>query len=84
MTMHRKINRSVRLAVRQRLIMILTEEIQSYEGWLERIAPKLKATRRAQVRRVFKKRIQALRIVVYILTPRDIRDTDMPNLFERD
>lgn len=84
MTMHRKVTRGVKLAVRQRLITILEDEIRSYNHWKDHVAGKMKTTRRIQVQRAFKKRLQAMRIVIYILTPREMRDGDMPTLFERD
>ena len=80
--MHRKLTAGVRLAVRSRLLLFLDEEQRTYDRWKESIAHKLKSTRRSQVDRNFRKRIQAIRIVIWIMTPRELRDDDMPPLYE--
>lgn len=84
LTMHRKITKGVRLAIRARLQLILEEEQSNYERWQGYIAPKMQRTKAKTVERAFKKRIQAFRIVIYVLTPREMRDTDIPNLFNRE
>ena len=83
MTFHRKITKGVKLAIRERLKMILQDEEDKYNHFIERVSYKLTATRRSQVERSFKKRIQAIRITIYILTPMEMRDEDVPVLFKR-
>ena len=83
MTFHRKITKGVKLAIRDRLKMILEDEEEKYNHFKERVCHKLTATRRGQVERSFKKRIQAIRITIYILTPIEMRDDDIPVLFKR-
>jgi len=83
MTFTRKLTRGVKLAVRERLKLILSEEEQRYEHFKDYVSPKLVATRRCQVDRAFKKRIQAIRITIYVLTPIEMREEDIPLLFKR-
>ena len=63
--------------------MFLELEEQAYRSWLDRIAQNMNATRRATVDRSYRKRIQAYKIVIYVLTPREMRDSDMPGMWER-
>lgn len=83
MTFHKKVTKAVKLAVKDRLEVILSEEEQAYQHFKDYVQHRLKGTRRTQVQRAFKKRIQAYRIVIYMLTPYDKRMSDIPVLFER-
>ena len=74
---------TVKRGIRVRLQIILDQEIKSFERWDEMIKPKMNLTRQKQVAREFKKRIQAMRIVVHILTPFFERVDDVPTFVVR-
>lgn len=71
-------NEGVKRAIRVRLETILENEESMYRWWLENVKHKLNRTRQKGVDREFKKRIQALKIVVYMLTPFGERTSDVP------
>lgn len=72
------LNENVRRAVRERLKMILEEEIKRFKWWQESIKDKLNKTRSDQIERRFNKDIQALKIVIHKLTPFYEREDDIP------
>jgi len=76
----RIINNGVKRAIRDRLIIILAEEERQQKFWEENIAHRLNPTRKKQVEREANKRIQALKIVIYMLTPFYERTTDVPSI----
>lgn len=78
MTFSKNITESVRRSVRVRLIAILEAEQKAHSFWTEHIKHKLNATRQKQVQREYNKRIQALKIVIYSLTPYLERTEDVP------
>lgn len=78
MTFSKTITESVRRSVRVRLICILESEQSAHLFWTENIRDKLNPTRQKQVQREYNKRIQALKIVIYSLTPYLERTEDVP------
>lgn len=78
MTFTKTITETIRRSVRVRLICILESEQAAHEHWRECIKDKLNATRQKQVEREYNKRIQALKIVIYSLTPYLERTEDVP------
>ena len=69
MTFNKTITETIRRSVRVRLISILESELEAHRHWNEYIKHKLNATRQKQVEREYNKTIQALKIVMYSLTP---------------
>ena len=78
MTVTKSMTETVRRAIRVRLEVIVSSEIQSYERWKTVVKPKLNGTRQKQIEREFKKRIQAGKIVLHWLTPFHERTEDVP------
>lgn len=78
MTFSKTINETVRRSVRVRLLSILDSEQKAHLYWKEHIKDKLNSTRQKQVEREYNKRIQALKIVIYSLTPYLERTDDVP------
>lgn len=76
-------NEGVKRAIRVRLQVILDHEIKSFDHWIEVIKPKLNRTRQKQIDREHKKRIQAMRIVIHMLTPYLERTEDVPTFVVR-
>lgn len=77
-----KINKGVKRAIMIRLNFILEEEIKSFESWKTRIRPKQKATLASTIDRRYRQRIQALRIVIWMLTPTMERNDDFPGYWK--
>lgn len=77
-----RINNAVKKAIAVRLRHILEEEERGYLFWEERVKSQLKPTRAGQVERKIKQRIQALRIVIWMLTPLQDRDSDFPGYWK--
>lgn len=77
-----KINKRVKRAIAVRLSHVLEEEMRGYQFWNDRIKGTMKATRAAQVERKMKQRIQALRIVIWMLTPPLERQSDFPGFWK--
>lgn len=77
------LTQTVRRAIRVRLEAILEEEEKTYQYWETTVMHKLNTTRQKQVAREFKKRIQAMKIVVHALTPFWERTTDVPTFVVR-
>jgi hypothetical protein len=73
---------NVKRAIKVRLELLLEEQEKTYKHYLEFIKHRQTASRQAMVERAHKKKITALRIVLYMCTPHMERDSDMPNLFE--
>lgn len=78
MTFTKIITETVRRSVRVRLISILESEQKAHKHWEDYIKHKLNSTRQKQVGREYNKRIQALKIVIYSLTPYLERTDDVP------
>lgn len=78
MTFSKPINETIRRSVRVRLICILESEEKAHFFWSENIRGKLNNTRQKQIQREYNKRIQALKIVIYSLTPYLERTDDVP------
>ncbi len=74
---------TVKKAVRVRLQAILEEKEKGYLHWVNNIKNKLNRTRQKEVQRKQEKIIQALRIVIYDLTPMLERDSDLPIFYNR-
>lgn len=78
LTMSKIINESVKRAVRERLKLFLDAEEKGLKHWEENIKHKLNMTRQKQIRREHEKRMQALKIVIHMLTPYYERTEDVP------
>jgi len=78
MTFNKTITETIRRSVRVRLISILESEQKAHYFWVDHVKDKLNATRKKQVEREYNKRIQALKIVIYSLTPYLERTEDVP------
>ena len=74
------LNEGTKRAVRERLEIILNDELKQFARWQDVIQEKLNPTRRAQVARRFNKEIQALKIVIHKLTPFMDRVDDEPSI----
>ena len=83
MTLSKTMTETVRRAIRVRLEVIVSAEIQHYEKWKVEVRHKLNATRQKQIEREFKKRIQAGKIVLHWLTPYYERTDDVPTIVIR-
>jgi len=83
MTFSKSMTETVKRAIRVRLQTILDQEIKSFERWNEVIKPNMNLTRQKQVSREFKKRIQAMKIVIHALTPFFERTEDVPTFVVR-
>lgn len=77
-----KINKGVKRALKVRLEFILADMIRNYTFWDENARRHLKATRQAQVERKMKQQIQALKIVIWMLTPSNERMEDFPGFWK--
>jgi hypothetical protein len=77
-----KIDRNVKRALTIRLQAILDHEVAGYNSWKERIAPKMKPTLASTIDRSHRQRIQALRIVIWMLTPTMERNDDFPGFWK--
>lgn len=75
----KRVNESVKRGVRVRLELLLEETLAQFNAWNERVRHRLNKTRQQQIERDYQKRIQALRIVIYMLTPTYERMTDEPS-----
>lgn len=78
--MSKLLNEGTRRAVRERLKIILDDEVRQFARWQEIIRAKLNVTRATQVERRFNKEIQALKIVIHKLTPFGDRVDDEPSI----
>lgn len=78
LTMSKIINESVKRAVRERLKLFLAEEERRFNFFEDNIKHKVNLTRAKQVRRESSKRMQALKIVIHLLTPYYERGDDVP------
>jgi hypothetical protein len=74
------LNEGTKRAVRERLKIILDDELKQFTRWQDIIKAKLNVTRAAQVERRFNKEIQALKIVIHKLTPFGDRVDDEPSI----
>jgi hypothetical protein len=74
------LNEGVKRAVRERLQMILDNELKQFRWWEESLRHKMNRTRQEQVERRFNKDIQALKIVIHKLTPFMDRVDDEPSI----
>lgn len=73
-------NENVKRAIRERLKIILDEELRQFRYWEECLKGKMNHTRQDQVERRFNKDIQALKIVIHKLTPFFERTDDIPSI----
>lgn len=73
-------NENVKRAIRERLKIILDEELRQFRYWEESLRSKMNHTRQDQVERRFNKDIQALKIVIHKLTPFFERTEDIPSI----
>lgn len=78
MIFSKNLTAGVKRAIRVRLEVILENEVQEYDRWKVVIRHQLNSTRQKQIEREFKKRIQAMKIVVHMLTPFWERTSDTP------
>lgn len=83
MTFSRSMTETVRRAIRVRLQAILESEENQFLHWQQHIKEKLNRTRRKQIEREYKKRIQAAKIVIHWLTPFYERTEDVPTFVVR-
>lgn len=74
----KSMSENVKRAIRVRLEFLLENEEKSYAHWHEVIKDKLNKTRQKQITREYQKKIQAVKIVIYWLTPYLERTTDIP------
>lgn len=73
-----KLDANVKRAIVLRLKLFLKEEEGQYARWLEVYKPRLKKTAASHIDRRFRQRIQAFKLVIWILSPRDDRDRHFP------
>jgi len=73
-------NEGTRRAVRERLKLILENEQKEFRYFEDSVKEKLNLTRARQVERRFNKRCQALKIVIFKLTPYMERTDDVPSI----
>lgn len=91
MTNHYKRNMipggAVKRAIKWRLQFVYDHELKSYENWKDRMtmdfARHMSEPRKKVIDTAFKKRIQALRIVLWMLSENDSRSPDCPPAFDR-
>lgn len=74
----KNINAGAKRAICSRLQLILSDEENAFKFWQDHTAFRLNEARQKQVAREFNKRIQALRIVLHMLTPMQDRIFDAP------
>src|SRR5580765_5775308 len=67
-------------AVRERLKILLNEELRQFKWWQDTVKEKLNATRQNDIERRFNKEIQAIKIVIHKLTPFIERTEDVPSI----
>lgn len=77
MILNKHINRSVLRSIRVRLEVVLAEKEKSFNYWKDNNSHKLNVTRQKEIRRNFERSIQAMKIVIYDLTPFEER-CDLP------
>jgi hypothetical protein len=77
-----KLDGNVRKALALRLKIMLDVEQVNYARWQEAIKPRLTATRSSQMERMLKQRIQALKVVIWMLTPSMDREDDFPGFWK--
>lgn len=77
-TMSKIINETIKRAIRQRLEILLEDQQKQYRHWIENNKHKMNVSRQDQVERKFNKIIQAMKIVIYYLTPYFERMDDEP------
>lgn len=73
-------NEGTKRAVRERLEIILNDELRQFKWWEDVVKSKLNATRQMAIERRFNKEIQALKIVIHKLTPFGDRVDDEPSI----
>lgn len=76
-------NEKSKRTVRDRLLLLLKTEEEMYNHWKENISHKLNSTSQARVERRFNKKIAAVKIVIYMLTPYLERDYDEPTFLTK-
>jgi hypothetical protein len=78
-----KIDSNVKRALAYRLKFFLEEEERHLEHFENHAARHLGKTRAEYVRRDYRQRIQALRVVIWMLTPPLERTTEFPGFWRR-
>jgi hypothetical protein len=78
-----RLDGNTKKALAIRLKCILEQEEQGYDHWLRIVKPKLKKTLADQLERKQKQKIQALKIVIWILTPPMERDNEFPGFWSK-
>jgi hypothetical protein len=79
-----RLDGNTKKALALRLKLFLEQEEQGYDHWLRVVKPKLKKTLADQLERKHRQRIQAFKIVIWILTPTMERDNDFPGFWNRE
>ena len=75
----KQINAGIKKAMVRRLTLLLDEHERQYEKWETQYKPRLNVTRQKDVSRRYEKNIQALKIVIYFLTPTNERVDNEPS-----
>lgn len=83
MALSKRMNETVKRAIRVRLEHLLEEEEKQFQYYREHVAHKLNDTRQKQIEREYNKRVSALKIVIYMLTPYFERTSDQPTFVIR-
>lgn len=78
-----RIDGNTKKAIAIRLKIFLEEEQKGYDHWLRIVKPRLKKTLADQLERKQKQRIQALKIVIWLLTPPMERDNEFPGFWSK-
>jgi hypothetical protein len=76
-------NETAKRSTRERLLILLDNEESMYAHWRDNVAHKINPTNQKNIERKFHKRISALKIVIYMLTPYFERDQDEPVFFHK-
>ena len=79
----RVMNKSIKHACRSRLQVLLQDEETSLVTWHERHKKLINATRQKSVERNYHKRINALKVVIWMLSDYGQRDPDLPTLITK-
>ena len=69
MIFSKRVNETVRRAVRSRLERFLADEEKAYKFWQDMVAHKLRPTQKRDTKRKFEKIITSYKIIIFHLTP---------------
>lgn len=78
---NKNMTEGIKRAVRERLQIFLDEKEKSFSSWNDNSRHRLNKTRQETVERRFHKEIQALKIVIHMLTAFSDRIEDEPSIF---